>query len=47
MIIGLGSGHVWLIKLEIEECNYTHFERFNLCQKYFTLYISLYLKKKK
>lgn len=45
MITGLGTGHVWLTKIEIEERNNTSSEHFNFCQKYFTLHKPLFKKK--
>lgn len=44
MITGLGSGRVWLTKIEIEESNNTCSEHFNFCQKYFTLHKPLFKK---
>lgn len=31
MIVGLGTGHVCLLKIEVEEQNNTSFEHFNFC----------------
>lgn len=33
MIIGMGSGHVLLIKIEIEECNNASIKHFNFLSK--------------
>lgn len=33
MIVGMGTGHVLLIKIEIEECNNTSFKEFNFLSK--------------